>query len=186
MKTGNEQPNRQLIKELYKQHFDDPLFEYWILEFWDWIDTLTTGRTRNSVPRNPEDLLELRSLNLYYEMKIEYCLEKKERVITDKFIPASIVNLKNLKYLLLENFRKLPEEISQLDSLRDLAVIRCDFQEFPKVLCNLKNIQSINIYGSINKFPEEIGNLTSLRSLKITNTRIESLPESIGNLTNLT
>src|SRR5690606_951993 len=61
-----------------------------------------------------------------------------------KPLPGAIGHLTNLKYLRLRGFNELPEQIAQLHSLETLVYMKCSFTEFPKVLCQLKNLREVS------------------------------------------
>ena len=145
----------------------DTKVEDWMLEIWDWVDNHSLHSSKDSiVPRDSQSLRQLERLDLGFGRSITHDFTDGKSVLrvlkeSKKPLPAAIGNLKNLKYLRLIGFSELPDEIAQLDNLEELVFLKCDFVEFPKVLCELKNLKSLNIYSkTLQKLPDEIGNLT--------------------------
>lgn len=138
----------------------DTHVEDWMIEIWDWIDNHNiSGSPDSSVPRDPKALRQLERLDLGYGKSTSYSYVDNKSVLhseseSTKPLPGAIGNLTNLKYLRLSGFNELPEQIAQLDSLETLVYMNCDFTEFPKVLCKLKNLKSLNIFSkSLERFP---------------------------------
>lgn len=108
-------------------------------------------------------------------------------------LPASIQDLTELRYLMLNSNNisgSLPTQIGNLSDLRYLWLSGNNISgSFPSALGNLTQLTSLNL-GSNNlggTLPTEIGNMTSLSSLMLSYNHISgTIPSSIGNLTQLT
>ena len=137
----------------------DTHVEDWMIEIWDWIDNRNiSGSPDSSVPREPAALRQLERLDLGYGKSTSYSYIDNKSVLQSESestepLPAAIGNLKNLKYLRLRGFNELPDEIAQLENLETLVYMKCAFTEFPKVLCKLKNLKSLNLFSkSLERF----------------------------------
>lgn len=90
-----------------------------------------------------------------------------------------------LHYLNLgrNNLRKLPMELSKVQTLRTLWVDDNMLDEFPKCLLQLTNLEELRLSGNqITEVPEAISNLTRLRTLALDNNGLKSVPAGIGKL----
>ncbi len=95
-------------------------------------------------------------------------------------------NLIRLNILNSQCFSQCFNVIHTLYLLTELDVKCCKITEFPEVICNLVNLQSLNLSGNnISIIPENIGNLTNLHELNLCFNQIYKLPKNIYNLINL-
>ncbi|XP_048131590.1 disease resistance protein RPV1-like [Rhodamnia argentea] len=116
-------------------------------------------------------------------------------------IDPSIGHLKRLVFLSLKDcfcLCKLPDEMGELESLRELLLDSTSIKEIPEWR-KMKKLEILSLFSclSLEKFsfvgctasaaePKSIENLNSLIELYILETRkIEKLPESIGSMKNL-
>ena len=138
------QDNNTTIKQ-------DTHVEDWMIKIWDWIDNHNiVGSSDSTVPRDPEALRRLERLDLGYGKSTSYSYIDNKSVLQSESestepLPSAIGHLKNIKYLRLRGFNELPDEIAQLEKLETLVYMDCAFTEFPKVLCQLKNLKSLKI-----------------------------------------
>lgn len=151
---------------------------------------------------------QIQKINFFEEL-VKYCKNIQYISILDTNIKELSENIGNLNLLKIlscssTNIQSIPECIGNCQLLQDLylfdnpclyslpvslkncirikyiSISNCNFYEFPKVLCELKNIVDLDISrNQINNIPDEISNLKELEFLKCNNTKIISLPESI-------
>lgn len=106
-----------------------------------------------------------------------------------KEIPDFIGNLRNLTEfdIYIPNVEKLPDFFPRLENLERIYFHNAKkLNTLPDSFCNLPNIKSINIQGSVFfNLPSCFGNLKTLEQLRISVDNMSNLPESIGDLENL-
>jgi gamma-glutamylcyclotransferase (GGCT)/AIG2-like uncharacterized protein YtfP/Leucine-rich repeat (LRR) protein len=96
---------------------------------------------------------------------------------------ADLHNLKKLDTYLRDEYEKeFPLEICQLTNLEELDIYG-EFKELPKEFCNLQNLKKLSI-GDFETFPIEICKLTNLEGLDIDG-EFTKLPKEFSNLQNL-
>ncbi|GMH43494.1 hypothetical protein BSKO_11416 [Bryopsis sp. KO-2023] len=103
-------------------------------------------------------------------------------------IPEEVFELEDLRDLSLtgNSITHLPEGIGNLKSLERFVIAGNLLQELPKSLGNLKALEGFWCHGNLIKnLPESFGELSALKKCSLSGNRIESLPNSIGGLTNL-
>ena len=103
-------------------------------------------------------------------------------------LPDNIGNLTSLKDLFMKfnDLSALPESIGNLKEVRRLSFMENQLTILPEVFGDLESIQECSL--SRNHFrtlPESFGNLKSLLTLWLYSNEIESLPESFGQLESL-
>ncbi|MBD3350722.1 MAG: hypothetical protein GF364_04460, partial [Candidatus Lokiarchaeota archaeon] len=126
------------------------------------------------------------------ELYIEDCgLDK----LGDTFKP--LVEIKSLEVLgLTQNgLKTLPSWLAQFTNLKCLRLASNNFEEFPTILCQLNNLEELELQGHLDRYgylsnklttlPECIGKMTNLRVLNLMNNQINQLPDSIGGLKKL-
>lgn len=81
----------------------------------------------------------------------------------------------------------LPEELSELVSLRDLTLRGNRLTALPEWIGGLKKLSRLDVDNNqLIKLPDSIGNLCDLTELTLRGNKLTCLPGSIGNLTKLT
>ena len=109
-------------------------------------------------PREKERLTELKELNLS-------CCDLE-------CLPNEFVNLQSLEKLNLNSFNPIRDNIFK-------------FQEFPKVLCELKNLKELDLsYYHLKSLPNEFVNLQSLEKLFLRG-KFQEFPKVLCELKNL-
>ncbi|QHO51907.1 Putative disease resistance RPP13-like protein [Arachis hypogaea] len=98
--------------------------------------------------------------------------------------------LSKCKYLRALSFHKvdvLPSSIGKLIHLRHLDLSYCSIKTLPKSLCNLRNLQTLKLYGcyELTMLPSGLHNLVSLRHLDIRGTYLEEMPPKMNKLIHL-
>ena len=80
----------------------------------------------------------------------------------------------------------LPNEFANLQSLESLDLSQNEFQEFPKALCELKNLKGLVLsWCGLKSLPDEFANLQSLEKLNLARNKFQEFPEIINKLKNL-
>ncbi|KAL0012901.1 hypothetical protein SO802_008009 [Lithocarpus litseifolius] len=121
---------------------------------------------------------------------------KNLRFLNLDFMSSKIVqpnlfdNLTCLRTLHLEGqfILELPNEVEKLIHLRYLKLSCYEIEELPESICNLCNLQSLDVSDCwyLKKLPQGIGKLINLRHLMLRDSgqlEIKSFPKGIGRLT---
>jgi len=104
------------------------------------------------------------------------------------FIPESLGDLTNLKYLFLQNnnIEQIPDTFGNLEQLKILNLSSNKVRSFPESFGNLASLEFLNLReNGLEVLPECIGQLSNLKNLQLVMNNLKTLPESIGNLQNL-
>lgn len=144
----------------------------------------------------------------YMDLNGGYHGRKEDKI---SYIPESLGNLQNLKFLNLSNnnisdlpthfsklhslgklelannsFVNLPEQMFGLNSLYYLDMHYNDIKEIPIGFAQLKSLFRFNFANNeISVFPSQIGSMTKLTAINISSNFLKVLPDSIGNLVNM-
>ncbi|MCH2192892.1 hypothetical protein [Kordia sp.] len=101
-------------------------------------------------------------------------------------LPEAIGELRNLKYLGLENNLKLtslPKSIGNLQCLQVLDISQTKLTSLPVEVAYCSQLIMLSANRSrINTLPENFGDLINLRNLSLYGNKIEKLPQSFGDL----
>jgi Leucine-rich repeat (LRR) protein len=74
----------------------------------------------------------------------------------------------------------------KLDSLKNLSILFYKSNVFPKVVCDFRSLQSLELKnGTITILPNEILKLSQLKILTLTSNKISEIPSGIDTLRNL-
>ncbi|MHA1731118.1 MAG: leucine-rich repeat domain-containing protein [Promethearchaeota archaeon] len=102
------------------------------------------------------------------------------------YLPV-LTNLKSLENLDLSlSGIPLPENIGDLENLRELYWMRNNSQRIPPSIKNLQNLETVWLSeNSLNTIPEEFCELNNLKMALLRGNALSSLPEEIGKLQKL-
>ncbi|KAL3750141.1 hypothetical protein ACJRO7_011163 [Eucalyptus globulus] len=144
---------------------------------------------------------QLKVLNLSYSWELRYipnlsAFTKLEILILSscyklKQFDPSIGKLKSLISLDLcysNNLKELPEEVGELQELKELILKSSSITKIPMSVCSLRKLEYLVIRYccSLVEIPLAIGNLSSLERLDLGNCEsLTEIPSSIGNLSSL-
>eukprot|EP00258_Populus_trichocarpa_P032745 XP_024448764.1 putative disease resistance protein RGA3 isoform X2 [Populus trichocarpa] len=84
------------------------------------------------------------------------------------------------------SIKEMPNEVGKLIHLRHLNLVSSvKLQSLPETMCNLCNLQSLNVSGcwSLKELPHAIGKLTKLRHLKIVYSSVAFIPKGMERIT---
>lgn len=104
-------------------------------------------------------------------------------------LPSTIANLKNLRFLNLEDnhITKIPAEIGKLIQLEEVEVCRNKLSTLPKEFGKLHNLKRLSLRGNcFQQFPIALKQLTKLSELDLSENGLKSVLPEIGNLKRLT
>jgi internalin A len=112
-------------------------------------------------------------------------------------LPSEIGRLQSLEKLVLGKFDKgnikgnrltaIPQEIFQLNNLKELHIPFNHIVEIPDAIANLANLTQLALDSNqITAIPDLIANLANLTSLSLSDNQITVIPDAIANLSNLT
>ncbi|XP_031286375.1 putative disease resistance protein RGA3 [Pistacia vera] len=108
--------------------------------------------------------------------------DQRSQLTTSKLFDNS--SLRALKFRLI-GIQEIPTKIKKMIHLRYLDLSTYDFEELPKELCDLYNLQTLNMAWCVKltKLPQEIGKLINLRHLIFETYGIKYMPKGIEGLT---
>ncbi|XP_012856717.1 PREDICTED: putative disease resistance protein RGA1 isoform X2 [Erythranthe guttata] len=130
------------------------------------------------IPKQVEKLIHLRSLDLGCNKFLD------ERDL------KGICKLYNLRFLWLDGCRlkEIPSEIRDLIHMIHLDLSNNEFVELPDSLCDMLELESLNVYNCISlvRLPQGMHRLVNLRHLCNFGTdRLEQYPQGVAELTRL-
>lgn len=104
-------------------------------------------------------------------------------------VPQSLcTGMFSLTHLTLHNNKldSLPENIGDLQNLREIRIDHNQITRLPDSICTLQHLRLLHIDGNpITSLPEEIGKLSELLDLGIGSCSIDRLPQSFTKLSKL-
>ncbi|WP_159092363.1 leucine-rich repeat domain-containing protein [Aquimarina sp. Aq107] len=103
---------------------------------------------------------------------------------------SSFLNFEKLTSLFLQSdvnsMNLIPEDVGELKTLRQLEILNFNYQEFPKWILKLPNLEELIFRGhDIENLPNSISQLTKLKSFRLENCAIKKLPESMFKMNKL-
>ena len=82
-----------------------------------------------------------------------------------------------------DNLTNLPDNIGNLNSLKELDLKNNSIVILPESIPSMDNLLTLRLYNNLlSELPDEIGNLINLEELYLSGNQLTSIPESIGNL----
>ncbi|WP_430541807.1 leucine-rich repeat domain-containing protein [Xanthomonas fragariae] len=105
-----------------------------------------------------------------------------------KTLPSSLTRLPKLNTLQLSMLplKKLPDDLGNLQSLRDLTLIGGEYTRLPASVTQLSQLYQLTLKSKcLQQLPEDIGKLQQLRSLTLRSKSLERLPDSLTQLKEL-
>ncbi|XP_022854885.1 putative disease resistance protein RGA3 isoform X2 [Olea europaea var. sylvestris] len=134
-------------------------------------------------------------LIMYGGVEITNCDIRKVRTfcarnVTQQSLPSNLFSrLKCVRVLIASNcgLQELPQEIGKLIHLRYLDLSFNPIIELPETLCDLYNLQTLDLRGCrfLSALPQGIYKLINLRHLLFTSQGIRSIPQGLERLTGL-
>ena len=101
-----------------------------------------------------------------------------ENIGKEFYFPGSMKNLKELRYVCIDGFDKVPDFIGELKELTDLDISHNVLYTLPDFIGNLKKLKTLNLHSTwIKELPEWVGNLKNLVELDISSNDIVVDPE---------
>jgi len=103
---------------------------------------------------------------------------------------SSFLNFEKLTSLFLQSdvnsTNLIPGDVGELKTLRKLEILNFNYQEFPKWILKLPNLEELTFRGhDVENLPNSISQLTKLKSFGLENCAIKKLPESMFKMNNL-
>jgi Leucine-rich repeat (LRR) protein len=136
----------------------------------------------------PDDIFNIKTLKT---LSLRYA---KDSQINTKL--SQIKNLKNLERLNLHSSTfyykneevglTIPDEIGELNYLKELIISNNKIDHLPNSIVNLKALEILKIENNnIKVLPDNIGRLSNLKELYCYDNQLKSLPESFSKLKNI-
>ena len=150
---------------------------HWVMHVHMWLSKYLSYKY---VPTFTEIPL-LTSIVLGSAIHPEYSYNVKE-------ISVYLCKSKSLEKLYLQHnlIAELPEEIGDLENLKDLKLGGNCLKKLPKTIGNLKNLEILTAWSNeLVEIPPEIGQLSNLKGLSFWGNPLAKLPEEITKLTKL-
>ncbi|HAS43487.1 MAG TPA: hypothetical protein DCS93_23610 [Microscillaceae bacterium] len=95
-------------------------------------------------------------------------------------LPDEVQALTHLETLFIsdcQNFKKLPDDLSNMTGLRDLMLKNCNLEEIPKEVFTLPNLQFLRLENNhLTHIPEKLMQMKHLKGLFLGNNKINVLP----------
>ena len=109
---------------------------------------------------------------------------------TTKIPVSALKDISNLTVLKIERTLSEDEwnEVSQLDSVREIYFVDQNLTELPIAICDMSNLQKLFLWGNqLTSLPEQFTHLTNLDMLSVTDSPFSSMnPDDIfSKMTNL-
>ncbi|CAD5115305.1 DgyrCDS4293 [Dimorphilus gyrociliatus] len=145
----------------------------------------------NAIDSLPETLKQMRRLKCL-ELNLRSCAAViddymmkllKDGKCESTHIPAVLFDIPALERLDLDEF---PPVICTMKNIQSLDLSKNFLTTLPPALTDLSNLKLLNVNSNeLEKLPTSICNLSRLNSLDISNNKLSILPENIGNLKRL-
>ncbi|MGW0962502.1 leucine-rich repeat domain-containing protein [Streptomyces gelaticus] len=101
-------------------------------------------------------------------------------------IPEWVFKLPNLRRLAIDGLSMLPDQIGELDTLKELDLSKAALTGLPATIGRLTQLRILHLYGyKLHSLPKQLGDLVSLQTLQLSYLSIP-LPDSLEGLRSLT
>ncbi len=135
------------------------------------------------------------NVNLYARARASYSQDENGnvcRLVINNWklrvFPGAVCKLRHLTEFAFYNHNPVvpPDEFRNLSSLRDLHLAGNTLEEFPRVLCELRELRHLSLReAKISSLPPEVGQLRKLELLNLRRNRLTSLPRELAQLESL-
>lgn len=166
------------------------------------IEEMCSGRPTHSFLRAKAAIYREEYKHTLYSKLIDSLILKHPRKLEltraqIQEIPESINMLTSLTHLKLTGGFEFIPKIDKLKNLTHLNLSGNNLVEFPKGICNLKKLESLNLgawydsknekwyENSLSEIPECIANLKKVSSINLRDNRLIKLPKSFSRLINI-
>ena len=143
------------------------------LENNNWIKTIFEWADEKDIDRIPKDEFSLLELE-------ELSIISHSFNIHIESLPLELGKLPKLKKIILNEFENIPKNLEKLKNIENIEIKG----KVPKNIEKLQNIKKLKI-NDLSEFPIQICELKNLEELYLSLGSIKELPNEIGNLTNL-
>ena len=150
-----------------------------VLEEYGTTEINNAFKTRNKLPENGEDYGKIINALLHFGTK-------------DPLFPiGKLYNMFEFSSLsirdeaIAQKLEKQPDLISRLNGITHLKVSDVFSNDFPKEICDITSLKTLEIKGNYQALPVSIGNLQQLESVTLELSKLVTFPEYFWSLKNI-